>query len=601
VTFGVGTAAAIGGSDNAGERELVRRLVLELAALAESTDTQGVEETVEAVAPRGPKKMLMAVPFGANPVFEEDVPRARLVDEADIGVHLDALGEWLAARAEVGRIAEDQTNAILNGAVAFYFERLESLVATLTPEGLLEFLIEQNEALLREQAETQLLLPTRVACFWDEATVTEQLKQELPLITKTSVANRFLVEYVAARPPEGQQRIDRLLYDELLALAAEIADKGFLSDCVHFDLSRPRLVLLPSVRLGIGGPDPIRAAMDAYGSVQAADTLATAQLVFASHWEELASEPPDFVAALERAFVDEFAVSVTEMAELLDTLDGLTHTQEREPRVLAQANVTKEIANSLGWDEPRVEQMLSLLILEPREQFIPPGEARDVYPWRFGRRLSFLRRPLVRRRAEAREHELLWGTRSLRQAGPYLVDLCMSGRLQAVSASMQSLVTQVRQTEAARFNDLVSEAVGGMTRLVRVRVKKVGDLRICRANGEELGDIDVLVINIRAKRITAIEAKDFELARTPVEWRHELDKLFVGPESAILHHGERVEWLRRNWQTVLDWMEVERGKPSWHVGGLVVTSRELVTPLAQRAPMPVVPLSRLAAAPDKYM
>jgi hypothetical protein len=64
--------------------------------------------------------------------------------------------------------------------------------------------------------------------------------------------------------------------------------------------------------------------------------------------------------------------------------------------------------------------------------------------------------------------------------------------------------------------------------------------------GEDIGDIDVLVIDHEAKLVLAIEVKDFEFARTPVELKHELDKLFIGDKSTLFHHKERLRLLETN-------------------------------------------------------
>ena len=39
---------------------------------------------------------------------------------------------------------------------------------------------------------------------------------------EAAVASRFLVEYAAAVPPAGNQVVNLMIYDELLAVAAEL-------------------------------------------------------------------------------------------------------------------------------------------------------------------------------------------------------------------------------------------------------------------------------------------------------------------------------------------------------------------------------------------
>jgi Transmembrane secretion effector len=103
------------------------------------------------------------------------------------------------------------------------------------------------------------------------------------------------------------------------------------------------------------------------------------------------------------------------------------------------------LVERLGWSEGAVKQVLESLILEARPDFLtppPPFLKSDVHPWQFNRRLSYLRRPFLRRR-RGNGAEILWGHRHLYNAGGYLSDLCLNGRLQARSREMQQAISQI--------------------------------------------------------------------------------------------------------------------------------------------------------------
>jgi len=131
----------------------------------------------------------------------------------------------------------------------------------------------------------------------------------------------------------------------------------------------------------------------------------------------------------------------------------------------------------------------------------------------------------------------------------------------------------------------------------RVSVNKIGKQRIVDAAGNDRGDIDVLAFHPESRSMFAVEAKDFEVARTPAEMANELEKLFAGKKgkkSTIQLHSKRIDWLRQH----LDEVMLSLGAnidvaPRWQVIGAVVTSEPLITPLVSSSTLPVIPYDDL--------
>lgn len=60
--------------------------------------------------------------------------------------------------------------------------------------------------------------------------------------------------------------------------------------------------------------------------------------------------------------------------------------------------------------------------------------------------------------------------------------------------------------------------------------------------------------------LVAVEAKDFEIARTPAEISNELAKLFLGTNAkkpTVTLHGRRIDWLRGHVDLALSTLGVE--------------------------------------------
>lgn len=173
--------------------------------------------------------------------------------------------------------------------------------------------------------------------------------------------------------------------------------------------------------------------------------------------------------------------------------------------------------------------------------------------------------------------EVVWGARNAYRAGRYLLGQVLSARYPAKSKPMQELIGAITKQASDEFNDRVADAftAAGFDD-VRRHVKRVGKLRVQRSNGEDMGDIDVLVVARGRRVLLGVEVKDFETARTPFELRNEVDK-FIDPDgSAFTHHAERLDFLRQNLARVLGELLIEDEPSSWDVQGMLVTSADLL-------------------------
>jgi len=146
---------------------------------------------------------------------------------------------------------------------------------------------------------------------------------------------------------------------------------------------------------------------------------------------------------------------------------------------------------------------------------------------------------------------------------------------------MRKLITTQRNIASDAFNDEVARLYQDVSPCVRQRVKKVGRHRIQRPNGDDLGDIDVLVALPGRRKLIAVETKDLAIARTPVELRQELEDVFESPNNQstdVGKHRERTTWIRGHRAEVLQYFELEsHDARRWTVEPLIVVNLESLT------------------------
>lgn len=577
---------------NTAERELVRLLLTTVFEVGSATLTASVDE----VAPSGAKRMLNVFNQNDSPdMLAKGLPRPLTVHEQATAQLLDELGEWLRSpsggRFSTGVPEPHGRVPLLNAAVEHLFGLLEQEVAKYGCRQLLDFLIAQNEALVHDGKFNELMLRSRLACFGEKSDTVDDLVRQRIASSHAHRANRFLIEYVAAQPPKGERLLEDLDYIRLLAVANEIVERGTTSDFLNYKLADFEVSILGSGRLGVSREEPVIQAMNAYSKHAGMRSIREAQEDDTGDSVEnldLAA----IVTESDEAMRAEFGFTLTDLREVCGGLLDLATADQvtRIPRDEAQSKITA--ARSLTTDV--VTTVLDEITLTSRESFLSIGA--DAYPWRFSRNRSYIRRPVVQQ-----GNELVIGFRSIYRLGHYWADGIVSGRLQSRSKSseMKQFISDVRGKVTQSFARSVAAKLEQLGMTTKLSVNKIGQQRLVDSRGQDLGDVDILAAHRPTRSVVAVEAKDFEIARTPAEIAGEVEKLFKGKKgkkSTVELHTRRLEWLRENLAEVVRSLGEDPADGQWHAVGRIVTSDPLVTPLVEISPLPVIPLVDLDVA-----
>lgn len=607
VTLHPGLVGYLDRADNQGERLLLGAVLEGLLALAEPAGVAAaeVDGILELHAPLGPKKKINLFPVRADWALTPGGLPYRPIQEAETERLLDELGVHLTYDLGMpeGPVAEDDRVRVLNAAVAFHYGQLKTEVARLSPSGLLEQLIRVHEGIVRHEALERLMIGSRIAAF-GETEMIEQLRRSVPEASRVALSMRFLLEFVAARPPKGLRPLSRDGLDRLLGICAEIVTRGMTSDAIRFGLDDTHVEILGARRLGTSKDSRYHLGRETYLDVAIPTRVWGMAARYADAWERRSKEKPKELEHLENAARAEWGLTLREIVDFLSTLATLAHEAGGEVTSSPPEALTEELQRQLGWPQAEVSQALDLFTLRSRPDFTepPPGfERKDLWPWRFNRRLSYLRRPILVRPTPSGE-ELVWGVRQPDQAGRFLLNLIFSERLQASSSEMKQLMTRLRQDESRQFVELVADDLRAAGMVVDTNVAKIEGNRLRRAGNQDLGDVDVLAADMRARQIYAVECKDLEGARTPAELANELRTTFGSSgkgRSGADRHVERVGWLRAHRRATLNHLGLAMDARRWRVIGMIVTDVPVMSPHVAECRLPVHTRRELSHSLDR--
>ena len=550
------------------------------------------------------KKKLIAIDPTTNPALLPGNPvHFRKIQEADISIILDEAGIFLQKEMHLkeGGIPKEKHTIILNSMVSFYFRKLSQIISKLSPEHLLDFLVTYYEAIVSERVYRQVTISTQLACFSSIQELTQQLVDQLPKIDEAAIACRFLIEYVVSQPPKGNMPISLVVYDQIMALASEIISRGNQSDFDRYGLFDFDFTFLASGRLGFNRKQ-YNAKVNSFQNSRSKVEIEEAGDNFTRWWKEnlpiTPNEYPEHVKELNKAFEAEFGIVFTDITSFISGMGDLSlELGKAQLKSLEIKQLVSKMQSILHWSSEKIILVIDFLSLFPRKNFLDPPKPynkSDIYPWRMGRGLSFIRRPLLKV-YQGDQTIICWAVRSLFTSFDYLMQATVSGRLQNNyrSNEMREFLGRIRVKEGEQFNNKVFDAIYKLSGvIVDKKVKKIDGTRI-GSPGNDLGDLDVISFFPKTKVLAVIECKDLEVGRNAVEMSRELEGLFIGNEhrdSTITKHLRRVKWVTSNLHLFFKSYGI-KDYTKWKVEPLLVISSEMVTPHFYNSPIPVFSFS----------
>jgi hypothetical protein len=597
-------------ANNEGERVLLREVMKSFSCMlvrtgaSQTLNEAEIHSILNTHAPLGRKKKLLLLNTETNASLNpQNLPRFRELQDHNVEEQLDGLVEELGKIAPpIGDVLDaKQRTKLCQHIVDVYLRRLRSNLSRFHWQGLIERLIAQNEATWHHRALTWATIPTAIECFAGQQSHVERLKKESVAIGRKALTIRTLIEIVSAEPPMGLQEVSMDELDKLLAITYHLINWAMLSDDIRLGLFDHKLSILPSGRVGVGREN-IEGTWDSFLSAKTLETTESVVAGFDSKFE-LPSEPettdPERLK-LESAFKAEFGFTMTEVIEFLATLTSFGFEQKTSAPYLNLCKLKDRLKEILHWPDSKIVNAINLFSLKPRERWevAPNGfnAALDIWPWRYNRRLSYLRRPLIMGPQPEHDPIVFWGPRNVEQASKNLFFLVISRRYkihEKSSDAMRTLIGEIGNKAGRQFTLEVRKWFGENTDWFvdsNVSIKPGGKLN----SNIDLGDIDVLTIDNMNRKIICVECKNIHHARNSREVAIEIERIMGEDDtddSWISKHSKRHEWLKNHLSILASVYELST--ESYEIHSLVLTAEEIPTTYFRSLPLRCISFTRL--------
>ena len=544
---------------NAGERLIIRSIAAGLLMLRRTSpvDPRVLDRVVGGVIPSDGIRVLHLFelhPFDYLLATDSQEVGSRTLD--DIGFLSPGLATGCYS-ADDGNILTSKSacGEFLHKLVDKIHDQLSTKLRQLDRSLLIQRIYRIHDAVLHDRdhwRRTSLALQT---IHGAEASVADVARERESMRTKLAVSARCLLELAICECPAARGRPPSQWDVDVLLTHAELMIQAATdSDAIHHGLVEPRITIHPN-----GEYDADRSF---YRDVIAPFAAGYFDEKFQRDVESYdgyyghggkskrLGAPPRFSDEFERAFVAEYGLVPDEVisgfAEVMDMV--------MEHRKVIVETTLGELRNRLtkrrGLSSDVVDSFIRTFTIFHRASWdsVPNGCSRkDLYPWRFRRKLSLIVRPLLAFGTGA-DDQVILGAGGLKMASSYLVEKARSGTLP------QSLF---RSTEMRSYAGVMNDRRGrAFTQRVAGRLQDIGWCTRTEVGMTELGgtmedgDVDVLAWKDSGE-IQIIECKCLYLARTVAEVAEICGRFRGEAKDELAKHVHRVNWIKEHLQGVL--------------------------------------------------
>lgn len=519
--------------------------------------TEIVEQTLQ---PAGAKMLLFSDASTNIRMDDRNLPPMRYISDTDVSYILDSLVSYLPKGYAIPNDIPDKKDKIklCDDIVSALIRQITSRLAEFDGVGLLEWLIKLNERCIQLREFREILIPAKIASFSDfQMEVDELMDGERNLVT-TAHAIRTLIEFVAIKIPTDQKWPNFDNIDELLALTNQLTEWGALSEAMRMGIDDPKMGLLPSGRIGTDKTVE-REAFKPYAVAKTESTVFRNIEDFESNYVP-ARKTGEIVEteeskSLDVAFKAEFSITLTLLSKIIGTLVNQGFTSAKSCMKMKEAALKILLSKIEGIATADIDIALKLLTLLERKSIgVPPDgyTPLDIFPWRYNRSISYIRRPLVK--IADKEIVYYFGYRHLMQFIDNLFYLLFSSKLPgAKSEEMKSWLATVSGDKGNPFREAVKkwfeEKSGYEIIPHEVQMDKDAPKGHIKAE-KHYGDIDLFVIDHEHRIIYPIECKNIHGGRNVHEMKVEMDD-YLGRDgkdkkAKMRKHVERNDWLNAN-------------------------------------------------------
>jgi hypothetical protein len=585
--------------DNRGERELMKVILESISGIMEiykkpSIGEEGILLGIDDSIPLGPAKMILTAISENNLLIDNtSIPNVRYIPKSDCSYVLENVLEWVSNKEAIPEEIEGKDDKIkmLVDCVNAIIKEIRKELKKYDTFELLKFLLFKNEAIVQHQEYRKLYIPARIACFEKYKDINEEYKETEADIVNVGLSLRCLIEFAVAEPYYGSKRPNNDDVDYLLALVQEMIYFGTVQDSIRFDIDDPKIGLLPSGRLGIN-KEFYTNVLTNYNTANNQDEL----LDYVNNFEDNFSVRDDaetdsgsstYYDNVDEVFSTDWGIALPEIYSISHFLAEYCLSHEKSFCFLAEKEFIDLINKETSFTQEKIKAYLNIVTLTSRGKIdkAPKGyEMPEIFPWRYNRKLSLLRKPLIKIDIPNEGTKFLWGARfMIKSAGNLFYQFSNASlRTGPKHYGVLNLMAKRNNIKGRNYRNSVLKWLDENTSLeiipFEVKIEPKGTLTA----DKNYGDIDILAFDEDKKIIYSIECKNTRHAKIMYDFQRDL-KNYVTLQ--VPKHIRRHSWLGANQDKVIEKFGLR--KKNYKVVSMIISSYQLPVKFLNETDLPI--------------
>ncbi len=476
-------------------------------------------------------------------------------NEIDDGIAKLGLAWRVRSRSDGSKIqGQKECTAFLSSVVDCLLSDIEQELKTLPRKSFLRLVVENIEKANAEEDQWRRTSAAILGLHGRSEETLQKYAQQSSKFTAAGIASRVLAEMgVCMCPVDGNTQPTTLCMTRLISRTFLVVRLGGLSDAIRLNVLQPELTLsalgdiLFKNDFGDNVVEPllVRLLGDRFVQLAPKQKQNYQEPNVVPETKSLIDEKFSAIWSVEMGF------DLDQARNMIGRLEGLAVDKQTPTIELKRSKIIQTMVGDTV-DEKAAEAFLEQFSLTPRARWdkVPKGfKPKDIYPWRLGRRLSFVTRPIVQIDDET-DPLFLVPPFSLRKGFVYVFGGAYLGSLEQDFFQTAEMRNDWwgGANEGHQFASSVEES------LLSAGWKVEGNVALTKILNRKLdidyGDVDVLAWHEDRAEVLIIECKNLQTARNYSEIAAMLSEYqgetHQGKRDKLKRHLDRVDLLFKN-------------------------------------------------------
>ena len=592
---------ALNRKDNHGERILMSCVLKAFSNLLQLIDYKNLNENkietlINLKMPLGIAKMILTIQTHTALSDARHIPKIRFIQDADVAIILEENVSWLGDQIKIPKKINDEKEKITlcTKLINSLISQLRVKLKNYNSEQLLKFLMLKNESLIQSGSYSNIQIPSRLECFSKYVDVIEEYQSFEVKRVKSSLAIRCLIEFVLAEPYYGEKVENDDDVDFLIAIMHEIINYGFIKDSIQFNIDNPEMGLLDSGRIGIDHSfhDTV---LSQYRAATTSDEVSNYKESFDENFDKniktisksSIKNEETYYDKVDFAFKTDWGITLPRISYTLLSLIELCFDNQSSYYSCSEREFIEILENSVGLTKLEINALFEQMVLTTRGKMDEPINKEDypeIFPWRYNRKLSYMRRPILRLKRVDGSFYLIWSARQLEVSSNNLIAIFLNGTLKVGNEykNINNLLSKRNNIKGKEFRNTVYTWLKENTNLSVVPYEvKISESGVLKAN-KNYGDVDILAFEHESKIIYSIECKNTKQAKIMYDFHNNIRNYI---SKQLPNHVKRDKWLKENTNLINEKFDISSS--NYVVKSIVISSYQVPVKFTNDITIPI--------------